>query len=330
MKRISRSRTCLGVVVYLSLILQCVAAGQSITSVLTGQYNHSRTSANLSETILTPANVAPGSFGLLFSQPVDANIFAQPLYVPGVNIKGAIHNVVYTVTLNNTVYAFDADTSQPALWSKNLGTPVTIGTDTEPTIGILSTPVIDPGLKTMFLVTFTMENGPVYRLHALNILNGVEIANIQIMGAVPGTGDNSQTTPCASSNSTVVSPPCIPFKAGEQLQRPALLEGTSHATIYVAFGTLSGLETTRPYHGWLFGYAYAPGAFQQIMIFNTTTAATQTTPICANPANQCGHGAGIWMSGRGPGFDASGIYAATGNGGYGGPGTGNWENRYYI
>ena len=63
------------------------------------------------------------------------------------------------------------------------------------------------------------------------------------------------------------------------------------------------------------------------MIFNTTQNATQTGPACtgSNPAtNQCGHGAGIWMSGRGPALDSTGIYTATANGGYGGAGTGNW------
>ena len=77
----------------------------------------------------------------------------------------------------------------------------------------------------------------------------------------------------------------------------------------------------------MIGYEYSAGAFTQVMIFNTTQNATQTGPACTgpNPAlNQCGHGAGIWMSGRGPAMDSTGIYTATANGGYGGAGTGNW------
>jgi hypothetical protein len=317
-----------GAAIILTLILPCGALAQSPAAVLTGQYNNYRTSANLNESILTPANVSAGTFGLLFTQSVDADIFAQPLYVPALTINGALHNAAFVATLNNSVYAFDADTSQPALWHASLGAPVRVGTSSEPTVGILSTPVIDIGLGTLFVVTFTSESGSqVYRLHALNLLTGAEIANIVVQGAVAGTGDDSQGTPCLSWNGGAVPPPCIPFKPREQLQRPALLEGTAHTTIYLAFGSLSGQEVTTPYHGWLMGYQYAAGAFQQTLIFNSTQSATQEGPLCSAddaPANQCGHGGGIWMSGRGPALDAAGLYVVTGNGGYGGAGTGNW------
>jgi hypothetical protein len=317
-----------GVAVFLALIVPCAARAQGSTAVLMGQYNNSRTGANLSETTLTPSNVLAGTFGLLFTQTVDANIFAQPLYVPGLTINGAMHNVAIVATLNNSVYAFDADTVQPALWHTSLGTPVPIGTTTQPTVGILSTPVIDVHLKVIFLVTYTYESKtPVYRLHALNLQTGVDITNIVVQGAVAGTGDDSQATDCVSGNGGTVPPPCIPFMAYEQFQRPALLEGAASSTIYLGFGNLNGEELTKPYHGWMIGYEYSAGAFTQVMIFNTTQNATQTGPACtgANPAsNQCGHGAGIWMSGRGPALDGTGIYTATANGGYGGAGTGNW------
>jgi hypothetical protein len=314
-------------VLFLTAISPCAARAQS-TAVLTGQYNVNRTGANLAETTLTPSNVSPATFGLLFSQPVDADIFAQPLYVPSLTINGAVHNVVFVATLNNSVYAFDAHTSQLALGHAALGTPVPIGTTTQPTVGILSTPVIDLNLKLIFVVTFTYESKtPVYRLHALNLHTGVEITNIVVRGAVAGTGDDSQATDCVSWNGGTVPPPCIPFVAHEQFQRPALLEGALGSIIYLGFGNLNGQELTEPYHGWLIGYEYSAGAFTQVMIFDTTQNATQTGPACTGPnpaSNQCGHGAGIWMSGRGPALDSTGIYTATANGGYGGAGTGNW------
>jgi hypothetical protein len=317
------------VAILLTLILPGAVYAQGATAVLMGQYNNSRTGANMNETILTPANVSAATFGLLFTQPVDANVFAQPLYVPGLTVNGAVHNVTYVATLNNSVYAFDADTSQPALWHTKLGTPVAVGTSTEPTVGILSTPVIDLNLKAIFVVAFAMENGsPVYRLHALNLLTGTNMANIALGGAVSGTGDNSQANkPCTSWNGGTVTPPCVPFVAAEELQRSALLEGAASPTIYVAFGALGGEEITESYHGWLLGYQFASGAFTQKMIFTTTQMATQTGLACSGkslPMNQCGHGAGIWMSGRGPAMDGTGVYVVTGNGGYGGPGTGNW------
>ena len=181
------------------------------------------------------------------SQPVDADILAQPLYVPGLTINGAVHNVAFVATLNNSVYAFDADTSQPALWQASLGTPVPIGTTSQPTTGILSTPVIDLNLKVIFVVTFTYESKTaVYRLHALNLVTGVAITNIVVRGAVAGTGDDSQATACTSGNGGTVPPPCIPFKAHEQFQRPALLEGALSSTIYLGFGNLNGQEITTP------------------------------------------------------------------------------------
>jgi hypothetical protein len=313
---------------FLLLILPCAAWAQTSAAVLTGQYNTSRTGANVQETTLTPANVSASSFGLLFTQSVDENIFAQPLYVPDLTIRGAVHNVVFAATLNNSVFAFDADQEQTALWHASLGTPYKIDLPGMPEVGILSTPVIDASLKTLFVATLTSESGAlVYRLHALNLLTGAEITNVVVQGAVAGTGDNSQTTACTAASGGPVPPPCIPFQANEVLQRTALLEDTTTATIYVAFGTLSSQESTTPYHGWLIGYHFTGSAFTQRLIFASTANATQSGPACSSgapPTNQCGHGGGIWMSGRGPALDKTGIYVVTGNGGYGGNGTGNW------
>ena len=309
------------------LFLACIplaAWSQNLQGVLTGQYDNNRTGANLQETILMPANVSPGTFGLLFTQPVDGDMWAQPLYVPGLTINGSVHNVVFVATMNDSVYAFDGDTPQPALWHASLGTPANLGMQ----MGILSTPVIDTNSKTIFVVSLSSQSGSRgFALHALDLLTGKEDARIAIQGAVAGTGDNSQSTPCTAWNGTEVPPPCIPFMPAEQLQRPALLELTANATILVGFGTRSGQEAVQPYHGWLFGYRYTGTAFTQTLIFNTTSNATQSGPPCSSetpPLNLCGRGGGIWMSGRGPALDARGIYVVTGNGGYGGTGTGNW------
>ena len=95
---------------------------------LTGHYNNSRNSANLHETILTPSNVSASTFGLLFTQTVDANYYTQRLW--GLT-NGVTHNVVFVATIHNTVYAFDADTLQAPLWS------VTLGSRTDAGIGAL-------------------------------------------------------------------------------------------------------------------------------------------------------------------------------------------------
>src|ERR1035441_9187223 len=98
------------------LMMIAGGAGTALGSdVLTYHNDLSRTGQNLNETILTTSNVNSTSFGLLFSFSVDSTVDAQPLYVSSLTISGVSHNVIYTVTENDSVYAFDADTGAQ-LW----------------------------------------------------------------------------------------------------------------------------------------------------------------------------------------------------------------------
>src|SRR5271166_4886181 len=118
-------------------------------SVIMQHNDLARTGANTSETILTPANVVTNNFGMLFTDSVDGQVYAQPLYVENLNISGGTHNVVFVCTENNTVYAFDADTAGIIYWRTNLGTPFNPAAspiecgDLSPVVGITGTPVID-------------------------------------------------------------------------------------------------------------------------------------------------------------------------------------------
>ena len=86
------------------------------TSVLTQHNDNARTGQNTAETILNTTNVNTAQFGRLFAMPADGQVYAQPLYVPGVTIKGAVHNIVVIATENDSVYAYDADSSGAPLW----------------------------------------------------------------------------------------------------------------------------------------------------------------------------------------------------------------------
>jgi hypothetical protein len=153
--------------------------------VITSQYDNARTGANLNETTLTPQNVNVASFGKLFSLSVDGDVYAQPLYLAGVDIpdKGK-HNVVYIATEHDSVFAFDA-AGQPAtpLWQASF-----LSSDVRPVpamvvqcpfirpeIGITPTPVIDRASGTLYVLARTKEGSRfIQRLHALTITTGAE------------------------------------------------------------------------------------------------------------------------------------------------------------
>ncbi len=278
------------------LLLLALPISASAVNVLTQHNDNFRTGANLSETNLTVSNVNSSQFGLLFSRPVDGQIYAQPLYVSGLMISGSLHNVVFVESENDTVYAFDADnpSASNALWQVSLGTAVPIAdfgncADLQPQVGITGTPVIDLSNNTMYVVAKTkVGSNHFQQLHALNILTGQEKFGgpVSIQGSVPGTG--------AGSSGGVLT-----FDPLYQHSRASLLLLSN--TVYVAFGSHCDFSN---YTGWLFGYN--ENNLQQTTIFCTTPNAGDG-PIDG--------GGGIWGSGMGPAADAGGnIYVTTGNG----------------
>lgn len=98
------------------------------SDVLTQHNDAARTGAQLHETLLQPGNVGPSTFGRLYERHVDGQIVTQPLYVSSQPIPGkGLRNVVYVATRTNTIYAFDADDTDPdpthgLIWSQ----PVTV------------------------------------------------------------------------------------------------------------------------------------------------------------------------------------------------------------
>src|SRR5580704_9812005 len=149
------------------------------TNVLTYRNDNQRTAQNLTETVLTPANVQYETFGKLFTYPVDGLVDAQPLVVSGMTIANGTHTVVLAVTENDSVFAFDAGTGATYWQASVLGTGETPSdnrncSQVEPTIGITSTPVIDlqSGLHgTIYVVGMSRDSKGNYhhRLHARDI-----------------------------------------------------------------------------------------------------------------------------------------------------------------
>src|SRR5260370_19685146 len=69
------------------------------TDVVTYHYDNARTGANLSETVLTPANVKATKFGKIGFYSVDGKRDAQPVYLSQVTICGhGTPNVLYVVS----------------------------------------------------------------------------------------------------------------------------------------------------------------------------------------------------------------------------------------
>ena len=92
-----------------------------LAGVTTYHNDLARDGANTQEYALNTSNVNSTTFGKLFSCTVDQAIYAQPLWLPNVSINSVPHNVVVVATQNDSVYAFDADTSPCVqLWHTNL------------------------------------------------------------------------------------------------------------------------------------------------------------------------------------------------------------------
>ncbi|HUA89222.1 MAG TPA: PQQ-binding-like beta-propeller repeat protein [Steroidobacteraceae bacterium] len=260
------------------------------TDILTYKYDAMRSGANVTESVLTTQNVNSTSFGLLRFLPTDGKVDAQPLYLSGLSISGASHNVVYVATENDSVYAFDADTGTQ-LWQVSLlgagespSDPVNCGQVT-PTIGITSTPVIDPAAGahgTLFVVAMSKSGSSYFqRLHALDVTTGAELLN----GPVP------------ISASYPVSGGTMTFQPENYEERAALL--LSQGTIYTSWTSHCDQGA---YSGWVI--AYSESALTQTAVFNAAPNSGQRGPA-------------IWMAGGGPAADPNGhVYLLTANGGF--------------
>jgi hypothetical protein len=257
------------------------------TDVLTYKNDSSRTGANLTESILTTANVTSASFGLLRVLPADGAVYAQPLYLSQLMVGGSPHNVVFIITEHDSAYAYDSDTGAQ-LWH----VPLTLSGETSsddrscdqisPEIGATATPVIDRSAGAIYVIAMSKDKAGAYhqRLHALDVTTGSELFG--------GPREVQASYPTAGGGSTTFDPGAYKERAGLLLLNGEVYTSwTSHCD-------------DNPYTGWMI--AYDQKTLAQTRVFNIAP-------------NSDGLGPSIWMSGAAPSADSAGnIYVLAGNG----------------
>ena len=211
------------------------------------------------------------------TSPLEGSIWGEPL------VYGS---TVYVATEANTVYALEASTGA-VRWEAHLGTPVPSSElecgDISPTVGITSTPVIDPVTNTLYAVTDSW--------------NGTEASSIHhsLVALDLSTGAMRPGFP------VLIDPP-LPAgaNAAHQLQRAGL--ALDDGEVVAGYGGNDGDCGT--YWGWL--VAAPESGIGPEHAFQVEEAAGH-------------HGGAIWGSGNAPAIDSGGyVYAATGNGYSGG------------
>lgn len=258
-----------------------------LAGIYTYHLDLARTGLNAHEFALTPATARSPNFGKRWSCTLDGDIYAQPLYVANLAIGGGTHNVLFVVTMHDSVYAMDADNPGcVTYWHVSfLGTGITTVSPTDVACddvlgeyGVTGTPVIDPASRTIYLVSKTKENGVfVQRLHAMSIQTGAEQAGspVVIQGSVPrGTGT-------------------VTFNPQFENQRGGLV--LSNGGLYITWASHCDHNT---YYGWVMRY--------------DATSLSRTAVFNSTPDGSAG---GIWMAGGAPAVDSTGsLFFSTGNG----------------
>jgi hypothetical protein len=160
---------------------------------------------------------------------LDDEVYAEPLVYNG---------VVYTATLNDTVYALN-QSDGTILWSKNVGAPQTSGWSCSGLVaGILSTPVIDTAANRIYVAAELAAVGPTlptYHLFGLDL---------------------------GSLGTKVLDVPIAPAGFDWQVQQQRGALALANGFVYVPFGGRAGdcfdLQGD-PYYSWVAGVPTAGG-----------------------------------------------------------------------
>ncbi len=346
---------------FINLIgLLCVSTAVAQTDITTWQVDTKHTGVNANETILTPSFVhTSGNLIPLFSEKVDGQVFAQPLYLsgttssklPGGWADGQTHNnVVLVVTENATLYAFDADqdpkyvkghgTSNP-IWSLHLvptgnTTAVPIpqidtnsAPDIRPLFGDTATPVIDATQGIIYVVSALKDTATLPASHPYEqLLWAIDLKSGQPVNGSPvvinpqfnGAFAGDNNTPCSQTSQI----PNTPNSNGcENDNEPAPPAGTiPFYPLHSHLRTALTLDNFNGHNTLYLAYAsHSDGTpYSGFVVGYNATTLQQTTEFTTTPDNT--FEAGIWMGGASPAIDPAlnKMYVITGNGG-------NWDNK---
>ena len=265
--------------------------------ILTQRYDNARTGANLNERALHRDNVA--KLKPLGSWLVDGELYAQVLVAAGVEIEGKRKAVAIVATMNDSLYAFDADADPDAalLWQQGmkqeLGRPSYCARNVGGPNGILSTPVIDKARGHVYVVARDCDprfppQMPVceQRLVQLKLQTGEILRSLPVQGqalvVAAGGGVNG-----------------VKFEPSAHWNRPALL--LTGDRLVIAFGSGPAgdqHEEDFVYHGWVFRY-------------DVTQLEAAPDVYCTTPR---GRGGSVWQAGAGPAADDRAIFVTGANG----------------
>ena len=240
--------------------------------------NHPSRDGHFIQPLLTKKAAATMTFDTGFQANFTGAMFASPLYLEnGPGGKG----VFFAVTTGNDVFALD-ETTGAVVWTHNIGPSPTAsgsGCGNISPIGILSTPVIDPVARTIYVAGAIGTGAAIQRheVHALSVDDGTERAGWPV-------NVSNVTAPGAAADGGALA-----FLPSPENQRSAL--SLVKGILYVAYGGHVG--DCGAYHGW-------------VVAINTAK------PTEMGGWATGGQGEGIWAAG-GMASDGNGVFAATGN-----------------
>jgi hypothetical protein len=249
------------------------------------------------DTVLNQSSIVSRGLRKYFTLPLEGDARgaeAQPLFVPAVKTDdGVVRDVCIVASMNNTVWAYDANSSD-ILWVKKLAIPVKGDNSIDMYVindhwGLLSTGVIDPETLIWYGVALSSpDQSPKkgeHAVHSLDIRTGRRVH-----------------PPVSLKGVTYQPPRGLPLQsygAAMRKQRSSLVMTNVRGVKTIFFGAGTVLETENGAAGWVMAYDVAE---------NTISAAI---------ALSAGTGAGLWMAGSGLCADEHGyLYGTTGNGSF--------------